>query len=360
MRNYNGNEWVALGVRQTSTARELHMGHGSPERIVRQRPYCAGLVALVTLLLSGSSAFAADTVYGPLVAGSASVEEPFTDTGVYRIDEACDNDTGQTPGVGWEERGVVTVYTVSLQVRRSGSGDKFKDSAAVAAGGHSPGVHKADVRVQTDPAVSGIPVTVQIRSGEGRGRLAHALLTIGSITDGSGEISGTFVSSDTRGAVTLEARNDRGVLLDTARIDQQWDDDEGLEFHVPDYFVPEQPDESTFTCRLAEKVPITGHTLNYYTYAATVRSYQWNLTTGEETQDERTYDDPIDGLPFGLDVNDLIRHSATTEVKAGAYRNTQTVHDYFDLVEENGNEYWREALVVDYEMAVEDDGVYNH
>jgi len=305
---------------------------------------------------TGDVGFSPDSValgrVGGVWVGSATVQVSGAGVGSVTITA--------TPDHGLDAVDVdVTVYTAVLTVRRKGSGDEFSGSAAIAAGANKSDVHKADVQVQADPAISGIPLHLQIADGSGRGRLIAAALSGDGTTDGNGRIAGTFLSSDKIESPTLEARSTTGSLLSTATVSQQWDDEEGLEFNLPEFFVPEQPDDTTFTCRLTEGVPIDGHATRYYTYTATIYSREWNLTTGEETESERSYDEPFDDLPFGLQIQDLIEHSSADEPHPGKYRNTQTVHDYYDLVEQGGNRVWREAVVREYVMAIEDDGVYN-
>jgi hypothetical protein len=261
--------------------------------------------------------------------------------------------------------GNIVVFNADLKVRRKGSGDAYAGSAMVAAGKLSSDVHKADVEVSATPAVSGIPIDVQIKSGEGGGEpgtSGEASLSMGDTTDANGKITGSYTSSNKTEDVTLEARcGSCQYLLDSAAIYQKWDDDAGLEFNVPEVFVPGIPDTCKFTCRLMEDVPIDGHAIEWYTRGIKLDWYWWNIDTDEEDWAVTQYDYPFTGdddLPFDKEIGDFTAYSGGSESPAGVYAKTHTVYDYFDIIEIEGEYVWQEALVMTYDFAVYDHGVY--
>jgi hypothetical protein len=260
----------------------------------------------------------------------------------------------------------VTVYQATLAVRRKGSAAAYSSSATVAAGKRASDVHKADVQASATPAVSGIPLDVDKKQGEGQGQPGTAgqasLDMDSSTTDANGKITGTYTSSNKSETVTLELRcHTCGKLLDTATIHHNWDDDAGLEFNVPEYFIPGLADTCKFTCRLEEGVPIDGHTINWYTTEITLSWYWWNIDTGDDDSGEQEYDHPFTGdnsLPFAKAIGDFVVYSRGSENPAGVYAKTHTVYDYFDIVEIEGELVWQEALVIKYDFGVYDAGVY--
>jgi hypothetical protein len=281
--------------------------------------------------------------------------------GIYTVKveyERCGSESISDPS------GDIVVFNADLNVRRKGSGEAYAGSAMVAAGKLSSDVHKADVEVSATPAVSGIPIDVQIKSGEGGGQPGtggEALLTIGGTTDANGKITGTYKSSNRIEDVTLEARcGSCQHLLDTAAITQKWDDTSITpRFSIPDLFLPGEGSECTFFCRLAADTPIDGHSVVYSTTAMTLSWCWWNLDTDEEDCDTEEYVSPFDNLPFGCSEQDLVSQGDMTESEPGVYVNTQTVYDYFDLVEVEGELIYRETLVEAYDFLVTDQTVYS-
>lgn len=298
-------------------------------------------------------------VTGTIIDYGPDEEQGTADDITYTIDEWSE----------WLEADL-TVYTVTLGVRRTGSAADFGSSATVATGGMSSDVHKADIEVATSPAVASVALDIVVgkKAGEGDGKPgtggAGTVSMNSYTTDASGKAYGTFTSSNKSESVTLECQDGDGTPLaafGTATISQTWDDDAGLEFNVPDYFVPGLADTCKFTCRLEEGVPIDGHTINWYTTKITLNWYWWNIDTDEEESGEVAYEDPFtgdDALPFSKSIGDFVVYSGGEESPAGVYAKTHTVYDYFDIVEINGQYVWQEALVMAYDFGVYDAGVY--
>jgi len=298
-------------------------------------------------------------VTGTIVDYGPDEEKGTEDDVTYTIDDWSD----------WLEADL-TVYTVTLGVRRTGSGGAYGTSATVAAGGVDSDVHKADIEVATSPAVASVTLDIVVgkKAGEGEGQPdtgGTASVSMNSYTtDANGKAYGTFASSNKIESVTLECQDSDGTPLagfGTATITQAWDDDAGLEFNVPEYFIPEIADTCKFTCRLDEGVPIDGHTINWYTTKITLNWYSWNIDTDDEDWGESDYNDPFtgdDALPFGKAIGDFVVYSGGSEDPSGVYAKAHTVHDYFDIVEVAGEYVWQEALVMKYDFGVYDTGVY--
>lgn len=255
----------------------------------------------------------------------------------------------------------LTVYTASVEVRRRGSGDDYASTATVAAGGYGTDVHKADVRVSTHPAVPGgtaLDIAVAIKDGQGGGKPGTggaASLSMNSYTaDAEGRIHGTFTSSNQLESVTIECQDGEGEPIagfGAAVVAQAWHHG-NVVFLVPYFFVPGFADDMKFDLRLEDGAPIDGHAIEWFSPKITLDWFYWNLDSGDWGWGVADFSHPYEGeeaLPFGLSSDDLVEYAENTvEGPAGTYVNSQTVWDYFDLVEIEGEEIWQEALVLSY------------
>ncbi len=293
-----------------------------------------------------------------------SGENVVSGVGEFTVQCSCDQ------GSNWHTAATYSMGTVEVAVKRNTTGTTFGASAVVAAGAVSSGVHKADIKVLVkdvaDQPVPNEKLYLTIKDYNQTGTVVVATLTAyEGTTAQDGTFTITYTSGDkVKSGIVVEVHalaSCQDSALGSVSIDQEWDDAAGLEFNVPEYFVPEVPDTCKFTCRLEEGVPIDGHTITWYTREITLDWYWWNIDTAEEDWDEEVFEYPFTGdddLPFDQEIGDFVVYSGGSENPDGVYAKTHTVYDYFDIVEIEGEDVWQEALVMEYDFAVYDPGVY--
>ena len=169
----------------------------------------------------------------------------------------------------------VTVYSVTIGVRRQGSGAAFGPAALVAAGGLSPAEHHADVQAQLSPAVSGISLgPPAITLGAGVAQNASLSPTGAVTTDSNGHAAWNFASSDMVRTVTLT------LAGQSASIAQGWDDvGEGSDWDYQPYFDYDSAADVTFKPAFVDGTPkaITSHTIDFLVSGLDV--WVWNSTS---------------------------------------------------------------------------------
>ena len=227
------------------------------------------------------------------------------------------------------------MYRVQLQVRREGSGNEWSGQAKVAAGGLSPSEHRAELRAVGDPPVAGLDFTVTIAEGEGQGypgTNGAASVSLPGPTGAGGIALGTYTSSNRSETVTVLLRPpiEEPEWTQAVAIEQVWAIRDALLWDYPEYFVPEEEHDVSFTLRFADgedTVPITEHTVRFYAWK--VVYWLWNDDTCEY--------DPKEGL-----VSPTVDLSCYCEFDPpstqdtggpGVYATKMTVHE-----EEDG--YW--------------------
>jgi hypothetical protein len=276
-----------------------------------------------------------------------------------------------TPTAVWDKTINVTVVEVEyVKVRRMGSGNSLANSATIAAGGFSSNVHKADVEMKITPVPSGTyavacPVSLANADGYATDNVKAKLYMGGALAiEGSGSGSVTVSSADGKLAGYLVSSNWMKTCTisggsASAAVDFAWDCAGAYDFTLPEYFIPDVPDEVWFYPTLNEVMGDGAidayHSIPYYTLSADLYWYSYDFSTDSEADGTVTvYYPSYTGIPFGKAMTDLIEHSATTMSASGAYQNTQTVYDYYDIV---GDEF-RLIEVDGYTFAVYDEDVH--
>ncbi len=224
----------------------------------------------------------------------------------------------------------------------SSSESDWDTSVYVAAGGKNTDVHKTDVRITIEPAVSGATIVAEKNGGNGD-VVAAVFAQQSSTTDSDGRVYGTYTSSDKLEDATIKVVQCQYHAVDIdpgSTITQEWDIAGDYDFEFPSVFVPEEPDDVSFYPTLdvvAAEGAIDKHSMEYYTTEATLYYCSWNLETDEFEEKEITVTYPnYTGIPFGQTIDTLIQHSQTSEKPLGVYTNAQKVHDYWDYDTETG------------------------
>jgi hypothetical protein len=260
-------------------------------------------------------------VTGTIIDYGPDEEKGTADDVTYTIDQLSD----------WLEADL-TIYTVTLGVRRTGSGAAYGSSATVAAGGVDSDVHKADIEVATSPAVASVTLDIVVgkKTGEGEGQPdtggAASVSMSSYTTDANGKAYGTFTSSNKIESVTIECQDGSGSPLPgagTATVNQGWDSDSSNNWVYEPYFWPEVWEDVSFTCKLtdgASTVPITGHSFDFYAYK--VIYYEWD----EEAQDYVQYEEVI-SEDNDWDLSWACEFEEAEEAQGGVYETRQIVHE---------------------------------
>ena len=164
----------------------------------------------------------------------------------------------------------VVVYSVTVGVRRQGSGDDFGPSAIVAAGGRDTAEHKADVQVQITPAMPGVSVDLSAPLQSSIGDSGGAQLTpVGGVSDAGGLITSTFKSGDVVGNQNPQTGLSTNRIIITAKaagwqgttvVEEQ--DDHGPGVQIDPVLDVGIPAAVTYSPETADGTPITGHTID--------------------------------------------------------------------------------------------------
>ena len=271
------------------------------------------------------------------------------DTGHYCIEVACGQpDAPPGPDANWQTCAYLIAYRIDLQVRRLGSGNEWASSATVAAGGLNPDEHKAGLRAVATPAVAGCQFVATLQEGQGLGfpETNGAASVVLTGPTGAGSISlGTYTSSNRSEQVTVLVRppGENPGWTAAAGINQVWAIRDEFLWDHPDYFVPEEEHDVTFTLRFTDgedTVPITEHTVRFYAWK--VVYWLWNDVTCEYKEEVVLVSPTLD-LSCYCEFNPP---STQDNGGPGVYRTKMTVHE-----DEDG--YWFVDEV--YFRAIDDD-----
>ena len=159
----------------------------------------------------------------------------------------------------------VIVYTLTIKARRTGSGDAFNTGAIkVAAGNKSTNEHKADLLVQSAPAMAGIAVGgVTIKSG-GLGGTSTVTATASlnsTTTNSNGQIGGSFTSghrAPTTTVVEFDANPDPvATTLSTLSFNQVWNQTEYNSWDYSGHWSYNEPYPCVYNMAFNGSQPIT-------------------------------------------------------------------------------------------------------
>jgi hypothetical protein len=234
-------------------------------------------------------------------------------------------------GTGDEYISDLDDLNVTVQVRRTGSGEAFASTAIVAAGGLTPDIHKADVMLQATPAVAGTYIGALTLTDAGGQTRAATVGMNGAVTDANGQLTGTFTSSDVVGGVGIVVHDidpADDALFVTPAADQHWDDvtEDADWTYPPNAFCYGKQSQIAFKPAMVDPefpapgyVPITGHTILFS--AAKVEIGR--------ASDPSTLKDPGASTPA-----DLVDFSSATET-VGVYTTKVTVNYDINYIVQN-------------------------
>ena len=268
---------------------------------------------------------------------------------------------------------VVIAKIDSIAVKRSDLPDtSFASTATIAAGGKSSAVHKASVRAYVTPSgytgkvdltftasLSGAAAytgtTVNGRLDIGDGSVVGDNSSVIHVTHvANGHFDGTLTSSNVTRNCTVT------VAGKTAQAAFEWDCAGSKDFDYPPYFIVGETDNITFYPTLnviCGDGAITGHQMFYGTLEMEVEYWVYDYIYDDYVEGPTTTVIPVpcEGnalVRYNVTANDLITHSATSEIQTGAYRNQQTVYDFYYYDEDDCIEYV--ILVLNYTFTVYD------
>ena len=332
---------------------------------------CCGLNETVTVSAApypaGAWPYGAPTWEGDIARNvtSDTVEVDTSSYGVKIVTARC--------GTSSVSIRVVIAKIDAVAVKRGGLPDtSFAGMATVAAGGKPSAVHKADVRAYVTP--SGYTGKVDLTfTASLSGAAAHAGTSVnGRLDIGDGSVVGDnssviHVTHVTDGhfdgiLTSSNVRRDCTVTVDgkTARVAFEWDCAGSKDFDYPPYFIVGETDNITFYPTLnviCGDGAITGHQMFYGTLEMEVEYWAYDYIYDDYVEGPTTTVIPVpcEGnalVRYNVTANDLITHSATSEIQTGAYRNQQTVYDFYYYDEDDCIEYV--IQIINYKFIIYD------
>lgn len=151
----------------------------------------------------------------------------------------------------------------------------------------------------------------------------------------------------------------------TAQAAFEWDCAGIKDFDYPPYFIVGETDNITFYPTLnviCADGAITGHQMFFGTMEMEVEYWTYDYICDDYVEGPITTVIPVpcEGnapVRYGITANDLITHTGTTEIQGGAYRNQQTVYDFYYYDEDDSVEYV--ILVLNYTFTIYDKDAFD-